>query len=103
VLKEQYAELSDLKLVVMATKKPRKAPQRRRRAPRKAEALSKLENHYITLNELFRAAKSAGFSHEVAFWLITEPGASMPDWINPSNQPTEIIPRIDPTEDEDND
>jgi hypothetical protein len=103
VLSEQYAESFKVKLVVMATKKPRKAPQRRRRAPRKAEALSKLENHYITLNEIFLAAKAAGFSHDVAFWLITEPGASMPDWINPGNQPTEIIPRIDPTEDEDND
>ena len=102
-MSEQYAGSYKVKLVVMATKKPRKAPQRRRRAPRKAEALSKLENHYITLNEIFLAAKAAGFSHDVAFWLITEPGASMPDWINPSNQPTEIIPRIDPTEDEDND
>ena len=87
----------------MATKKPRKAPQRRRRAPRKAEALNKIENHYITLNEIFKAAKFAGFSDDVAFWLITEPGASMPDWINPGSQPTEIIPRIDPTEDEDED
>ena len=86
----------------MASKKPKK-PQRRRRAPRKAEALNKLENHYITLNEIFLAAKAAGFSHDVAFWLITEPGASMPDWINPGNNPTEISPRIDPTEDEDED
>ncbi len=51
----------------MATKKPRKAPQRKRRTPRKAEALNKLENHYITLNEMFKAAKAAGFSHDVAF------------------------------------
>ncbi|NDH09686.1 MAG: hypothetical protein EBY16_08785 [Gammaproteobacteria bacterium] len=87
----------------MATKKPRKAPQRRRRAPRKAEALSKLENHYITLNEMYRAAKTAGFSSDVAFWLITEPGSSLPDWVNPTNKPSEIIPRIDPTDDEDED
>jgi hypothetical protein len=87
----------------MATKKPRKAPQRKRRTPRKAEALNKLENHYITLNEIFKAAKTAGFSHDVAFWLITEPGDSMPDWINPRHKPTEIIPRIDPTDDEDED
>ena len=87
----------------MATKKPRKVTKRKRRTPGKADALNKLENHYITLNEMFKAAKAAGFSHDVAFWLITEPGASMPDWINPGNQPTEIIPRIDPTDDEDED
>lgn len=53
---------------------------------------------------MYRAAKAAGFSSDVAFWLITEPGASMlPDWINPTTKPNEIIPRIDPTEDEDDD
>ena len=87
----------------MATKKPRKVPKRKQRTPRKADALNKLENHYITLNEMYRAAKSAGFSDEVAFWLITEPGASLPDWVNPAHKPNEIIPRIDPTEDEDED
>ena len=87
----------------MATNKPRKVPKRRRRAPRKADALNKLENHYITLNEMYRAALAAGFSTDVAFWLITEPGASIPDWINPAHKPNEIIPRIDPTEDEDDD
>ena len=51
---------------------------------------------------MYRAAKAAGFSSEVAFWLITEPGASMPDWVNPT-KPHEIIPRIDPTDDEDED
>lgn len=96
------AELYDLKLEIMATRKAKKAPKRRRRTPRKAEQLNRLETHYVTLNEMFRAAKSAGFSSEVAFWLITEPGASIPDWINPT-KPNEIIPRIDPTEDEDDD
>ena len=87
----------------MATKKPRKAPKRKRRTPRKADAVSKLEHHYITLNEIYRAAKAAGFSDEKAFWLITEPGGSIPDWINPPHTPNEIIPRIDPTDDEDED
>jgi hypothetical protein len=87
----------------MATRKPRRAPKRRKRTPRKADALTKLENHYITLNEMYRAAKTAGFTDEKAFWLITEPGGSIPDWINPSHAPNEIIPRIDPTDDEDED
>jgi hypothetical protein len=52
---------------------------------------------------MYRAALAAGFNTEVAFWLITEPGASIPDWINPAHKPNEIIPRIDPTEDEDDD
>jgi hypothetical protein len=87
----------------MATHKPRKVTRRKRRTPRKADALNKLENHYITLNEMYRAAKSAGFSSDVAFWLITEPGSSLPDWVNPNTKPHEVIPRIDPTEDEDED
>ena len=87
----------------MTPKKPRKVTKRKRRTPRKADALNKLENHYITLNEMYRAALAVGFNTEVAFWLITEPGASIPDWINPAHKPNEIIPRIDPTEDEDDD
>ncbi len=97
-----FAESYDLKLVSMATNKPRKVPKRKRRTPRKAEQLNRLEMHYITLNEMFRAAKAAGFSSEVAFWLITEPGGSIPDWVI-DNKPNEIIPRIDPTDDEDED
>lgn len=87
----------------MTPKKPRKVVKRKKRTPRKADALNKLENHYITLNEMYRAAKTAGFSSDVAFWLITEPGSSLPDWVNPTNKPSEIIPRIDPTDDEDED
>jgi hypothetical protein len=86
----------------MATKKTNKTRRRKRRTPRKADVLTKLENHYITLNEMYRAALAAGFSSEVAFWLITEPGGSLPDWVNPT-KPHEIIPRIDPTDDEDED
>jgi len=65
----------------MAIKKTNKRTKRKRRAPRKAEQLNKLETHYVTLNEMYRAAKAAGFTNEVAYWLITEPGTSIPDWI----------------------
>ena len=84
------------------SRKPKKTTKRkpRRRAPRKAEQLSKLESHYVTLNEMYKAARAAGFTADVAFWLITEPGASAPDWIIP-NKPNEVIPRIDPDDDED--
>jgi hypothetical protein len=51
---------------------------------------------------MYRAAKAAGFTNEVAYWLITEPGTSIPDWIT-GNKPNEIVPRIDPTDDEDED
>jgi len=86
----------------MTTKKPGKSTKRKRRAPRKAEQLNRLETHYITLNEMYRAAKAAGFTSEVAFWLITEPGASIPDWVV-NDKPNQTIPRIDPTDDEDED
>jgi hypothetical protein len=83
----------------MTTKKKPRYPKRKRRAT-KRDTLDKLSQHYITLNEMYRAARDAGFTHETAFWLITEPGSSLPDWVNPPNSPG-IIPRIDPDDDED--
>jgi len=84
-------------------RKPKKTTKKRtvrKRRPRKVEQLSKLETHYVTLNEMYKAAIAAGFNKEVAFWLITEPGVSVPDWIIP-NKPNEVIPRIDQDDDED--
>jgi hypothetical protein len=86
----------------MATnRKPKKTTKKktvRRTRPRKSEQLNKLETHYITLNEIYKAAIAGGFSREVAYWLITEPGESMPDWVIPKT--TQIIPTADPYEDD---
>lgn len=92
----------------MATnKKPKKTTKKkvvRRRStrkisPQKAETLNALEMHYVTLNEVYKAAVAGGFTKEVAFWLITEPGESMPDWAMPK-KPDRIIPTADPYEDD---
>jgi len=81
----------------MASTRKRKKINRRvvRKSP---EPLTKLDQHYIALHECYKAAKKAGFSNEVAWFLVQEP-ATMPEWITEAGG---IIPRIDPTEDEDN-
>jgi hypothetical protein len=80
-------------------RKPRK--RARRRSFKNISELSKLDTHYLVLHEMYKAAKRNGFSDEMAFWLITEPGAhGMPDWAFPIDQKT-IIPKIDPDEDDD--
>ena len=58
-----------------------------------------MDTHFIALHEAFTAAKRAGFSNEMAFWIMQEPNA-LPNWISNTN-PDAIIPRIDPDEDDD--
>jgi hypothetical protein len=53
----------------------------------------------ITKHEIYKAAKKHGFSNEVAWFFMQEPN-SLPDWIS-NDSPDALIPRIDPTEDED--
>jgi hypothetical protein len=61
--------------------------------------LSKLDVFMITKHEIYRAAKKAGFTNEVAWFFMQEPHA-LPDWVS-NDKPDALIPRIDPTEDED--
>lgn len=88
----------------MATKKKGRKMVRRRRVRKKSDLpLTKLDMHYIALKECFIAARKAGFTPEQAFWLITEPSSTgLPDWISSDKKDT-IIPKIDPTDDEDDD
>jgi len=76
---------------------PRKKVNRRvvRQTP---EPLSKLDQNYIAKNEMFRAARKAGFNESCALYLMDNP-ESMPDWIVGDKG---IIPTI-PTPDEDDD
>ena len=80
------------------TRRKRKKINKRivRKSP---EPLSKLDTHFIALHEAFTAAKRAGFTKEMAFWIMQEPNA-LPDWIS-NDKPDAIIPRIDPDEDDD--
>jgi len=81
------------------TRKPIKRKKINRRVVRQTRELTKMDTHFITLHEAFTAAKRAGFSNEMAFWIMQEPNA-LPDWIA-NTQPDAIIPRIDSDQDDD--
>lgn len=85
----------------MATrKKPTKAKKMRRRV-KPAEPPSRLVLHYVKINEVYKAARAAGFSDQKAYWLATDKD-SYPEWVIPSDPNKTAIPRIDPNdEDED--
>ena len=73
----------------MANTRKRKKINRRvvRKSP---DPLSKLDVFMITKHEIYRAAKKAGFSNEVAWFFMQEPNA-LPDWIA-NDKPDAIIP-----------
>ena len=81
------------------TRKPINRKKINRRVVRQTRELTKIDTHFICLHEAFTAAKRAGFSNEMAFWIMQEPNA-LPDWIS-NTEPDAIIPRIDPDEDDD--
>lgn len=83
-----------------AKKKQQSKGKRRYRRLNTIKDLSKLDTHMIALHESYMAARRAGFSQELAFWLITEPGTvGLPDWIQ-SDKKNSIIPKIDETEED---
>jgi hypothetical protein len=51
------------------------------------------------MNEVYKAARKAGYTNEMAFWIMQEPNA-LPDWIS-NDKPDAIIPRIDPDDSDD--
>ena len=61
------------------------------------EPLSKLDQHYIAMNEIYKAARKAGFSESCALYFVSD-RATMPDWVIGDGG---IIPSIDPTEGDD--
>lgn len=82
------------------SRKPKQRKKRRYRRLKSINDLSKLDIHMLALHEAYMAARRAGFSAEVAYWLITSPGEyGLPDWIQ-SDKKDAIIPRIDETEDD---
>lgn len=82
----------------MSTTRKRKKVNRRkvRKSP---DPLTKLEVYFVTMNEVYKAARKAGYTNEMAFWIMQEPNA-LPDWIS-NDKPDAIIPRIDPDDSDD--
>ena len=68
----------------------------RRRIRKMAEPLSKLDQHYIAMNEIYKAARKAGFSESCSLYFVSD-RATMPDWVIGDGG---IIPSIDPTEED---
>ena len=62
-----------------------------------SEPLSKLDQHYIAMNEIYKAARKAGFSESCSLYFVSD-RATMPDWVIGDGG---IIPSIDPTEEDD--
>ena len=81
----------------MANTRKRKKITRRivRKSP---EPLTKLDQHYIAMHEIYKAARKAGFSESYALYFVSD-RLTMPDWVIGDGG---IIPSIDPTEEDDN-
>ena len=65
------------------------------------DTYNKLDQWAISLNEMWKALKKAGFSTDIALAIIIDREA-YPDWILPT-KPIEKIGSIDPDEFEDDD
>jgi hypothetical protein len=77
----------------------RKRKKINKRVVRKSpEPLTKLDQHYIAMNEIYKAAKKAGFSDSCALYFVSD-RATMPNWVVGDGG---IIPTI-PTPEEDED
>jgi hypothetical protein len=74
----------------------RKKVAKKRIVRKSPEPLTQMDHFYISLHECYKAAKKAGFSETMAFWMMQE--RILPDWIVGDGG---IIPSIDPTDDED--
>jgi hypothetical protein len=74
---------------------PRKKVAKKRIVRKSPEPLTQMDHFYISLHECYKAAKKAGFSETMAFWMMQE--RILPDWIVGDGG---IIPSIDPTEED---
>ena len=75
----------------------RKRKEINKRIVRKSpEPLSKLDQQYIAMNEIYKAARKAGFSESCSLYFVSD-RATMPDWVIGDGG---IIPSIDPTEED---
>ena len=76
----------------------RKRKKITRRIVRKShEPLTKLDQNYIAMHEIYTAARKAGFSESCALYFVSD-RLTMPDWVIGDGG---IIPSIDPTEEDD--
>jgi hypothetical protein len=73
----------------------RKKVAKKRIVRKSPEPLTQMDHFYISLHECYKAAKKAGFSETMAFWMMQE--RILPDWIVGDGG---IIPSIDPTEED---
>jgi hypothetical protein len=73
----------------------RKKVAKKRIVRKSPEPLTQMDHFYISLHECYKAAKKAGFSETMAFWMMQE--RILPDWIVGDGG---IIPSIDSTDDE---
>jgi hypothetical protein len=78
---------------------PRKKPVVRQKKVIDLDTYSALDAYAISLNEYYKALRRAGFTTDMAFWLILDKD-SYPDWILPQ-KPLEKISGNDYEEDED--
>ena len=71
--------------------------RKRKVATVKEDNYTALEIYYIQMNEVYKAARKAGFSVEIALAIMADK-SYLPDWMTPSSPDT-----IDPSEVEDED
>jgi hypothetical protein len=64
------------------------------------DTYSALDAYCISLNEYYKSLRRAGFSVDIAYWMITDPD-TFPDWILPT-KPLEKIGDM-PYDDDDED
>jgi hypothetical protein len=81
---------------------PKKKPVSRQKKVIDLDDYSALDAYAISLNEYYKSLRRAGFSSDMAFWLILDKD-SYPDWILPKPINPDHVPLFDPYEDEDED
>lgn len=79
-----------------------KKPVSRQKKVIDLDTYSALDAYAISLNEYYRSLRRAGFTADMAFWLILDKD-SYPDWILPKPINPDHVPMFDPYEDEDED
>ena len=80
----------------MADTKRRRKKYVKRIVRKSPEPLTQLDQHYIAMNEIYKAARKAGFSESCSLYFVSD-RATMPDWVIGDGG---IIPSIDPTEED---
>ena len=64
----------------MADTRRRRKKYAKRIVRKSPEPLTKLDQHYIAMNEIYKAARKAGFTESCALYFVSD-RATMPDWV----------------------